>query len=305
MYCYKCGAECSTKSTRCKKCNAVLSLVPPYADSSTYKSADPAKEYRTYVREVRKASSLRNMRLSRKKDKKPTAVKETAELIIYKPAQPPIKKLTVGDVVAFHEDCIAKANASYEREVASVKAFYEPKIAAMKGREKEAEDEAYHGALADADERRSQTLRGIGSVKDSAKALKEARIAAAESYRMLPPEDDSRKVHAFIQYIHKRDDNNKDQKEAFACSLVVGLILLIIGFIFYFLAYKVSPDPSIINKVLVLTSFEFIVFCAGVSVGGVMFLTGFIGVLVRWLSSRKYRNLLNHLRIYYKIGTNG
>ena len=279
MYCYKCGAHCKNRATYCRKCNGPLLSTQGEGDAKHVTPEALANYHR----------ALKEQRLTDLSPLFPESDLSHGE------------KLSPELLHSFHQKCLDKAEESYQREVANTEAFYAPKLEKTKGREHEQEEESYRGALAQAKQNRDLSMAALGKEEKAHRAIDTIHRAALEADAVLPALDDSTNAHSFAQYLHKRADNSKDRAEAGGCFLVLGLILLIVGLLFFFLSFKTSPDYTITYKILKFDSFEFVVFCAGVGIGGAMLIAGITMVLTAVKTIRAMRNALNYFGVYYRL----
>ena len=280
MYCYKCGTHCKDTATYCKKCNS--SLLETVTDSKGVKRVAP--------------EALKKFRLSRKEPRVSDVAAIFPELHLEDDHTPLRRSPRLDELAeALRKKGLKNIEDSFARETAGIDAFYRAKVDRAQGREKTTENEYYQGALADARQRRDLEIAGLGDVKKAKEALINIALVSIQANTPIPPFGNVSSSHAFAQYIHKRRDNSKDHREAGNCLIIVGLIFAIIGFLFFFLSFKVSTDPTILNKVIKFDSFEFIVFVVGCTVGLVMLIVG----LVFALTSLRSRLMLNKALTYF------
>lgn len=260
MYCYKCGKRNCNSRAICKNCHAKLL---------------PSVENKVSTEEIAKYKK------ALKEEKKIVAQEEEIE--------------------DFYQSCIAYVKKSYERNCENIKHFYTPKLQVCKDPKEAAKiEESYRGNLADEKMNYTLNIQSLGSDRKAAMALTDLPIYAKEANVSIPDKDDPTKSHEFAQYLHKRLDNSKDGHEAAMCALIIGLLLLIIGALFFFLAFKVKEGSA--DKALKLDSFEFYVFCVGVSVGSLSFITGVVRILNQYIKKKHLFNALNYFRVYHRIG---
>ena len=282
MFCYKCGARCSDRSTYCRKCNGPL--LETKKDSSGKTVVDP-QAIATYR--------------ARRKNPQISDLQPLFNGTDLQSVDATIKTLPDELSQSFYESCQSQVEQSYRREVEKNDAFYKPKIEAAKGRDRDQENEYYQGALASAKEARAVSSASLGTPARARKALQDMERFSLDAGVSIPSVDDSTQAHAFAQYVHKRRDRQKDTTQAAACFLVIGVILLIIGFLFFFLSFKMVEGSN--TKQLVMSSFEFIVCIAGLGIGAVFSLYGLINIIVQAVKRHRYTNVLNYFGVYYRL----
>lgn len=210
-------------------------------------------------------------------------------------------KPTEDEAISYRRECLDAIDQAHIDQTNTINEFYKPKLEAAKGRDRKEVEENLHSAIADENESYSVSKYALGDDKQALHALHDTRVIVAQANVAMPERDDSEGSHALVQYLHKRTEKTRNRRESAACFLVVGLILLIIGFIFYFLSYKVSSDASMVDKILVPTSFEFIVFCFGVGIGSVMVVYGLTGVITSAVSIYRNKRAVNYLSHYQNL----
>jgi predicted nucleic acid-binding Zn ribbon protein len=107
-------------------------------------------------------------------------------------------------------------------------------------------------------------------------------------------------VRPLVQKLHKNSNFYRNRIDTGLSFIVIGLMLAIIGLIFYYLAFKLAAldpnDPTKKEFVLNTTSSEFWVFVVGVSVGGTMFIAGLCLALVYAYKRRTVRYSVEYIR---------
>ena len=209
---------------------------------------------------------------------------------------------TIEEASDYRQECLNAIEKEHTKQTDFIQDFYRPKLKEASGRREKTEvEENLNGALADENEKYSLSKFALGDDNQALCALHDTRVVVAQANVPMPERDDTEGSHALIQYLHKRTEKTRNVRESSACFLVVGIILLIIGFLFYFLSYKVPKDPTIINKILVPTSFEFIVCVVGLSVGSVFFVYGLTRVIMSAVEIYRNKRAVNYLSHYQNL----
>lgn len=84
-------------------------------------------------------------------------------------------------------------------------------------------------------------------------------------------------IRPLVQKIHKKSNFFRGKIDNGLSFIVLGLTILVIGFMFYYLSLTEVTDPNNPNlkyEVVSKSAPEFWVFIVGVSVGGILFLAG-------------------------------
>lgn len=94
-------------------------------------------------------------------------------------------------------------------------------------------------------------------------------------------------VRPIVQQLHKKGNLYRERVSSGMSFVVIGLTLLIIGIIFYYLSFKLDQDNTE-EAVFILTTScaEFYVFVIGVGVGGILFLFGAVWAIL-WSYRRR------------------
>ena len=111
----------------------------------------------------------------------------------------------------------------------------------------------------------------------------------------LSSEDD---IRHFVQKLHKKTNDLRHYMSHTLSALVIGAILLVIAFFFYYLSFVTSVDKSTGLKVSVVNTscVEFWVSMVALVVGGILFLTGLILSLVVSRQKRQVLADIDHVR---------
>lgn len=83
---------------------------------------------------------------------------------------------------------------------------------------------------------------------------------------------DNDKTRAYAQSLHNRYNHSREQVDNSLVHIVLGVTLLIVGFLFLFLSNKM--DQETFEKHITIKCFEFWVSMAGLGVGGVLLVAG-------------------------------
>lgn len=211
--------------------------------------------------------------------------------------------LTEKDAKAYQDECLALAKSTHEERVEKIKDLYLPKLKAegITASTEETIKEDYNGALADETLRYASTTKALSGFKASYQALATIRKYSQDGRIAIPDPNDSESSHVFVQYLHKVDDGLKDEFDKDMCFEILGIILLIIGVVFFVLSYKISPDPAITEKTLRFTSFEFMVSMVGFIVGGASLIFGSVQLILSVINQKRLENAILHFRIKHKL----
>lgn len=201
------------------------------------------------------------------------------------------------DAPSYHRECLSSARGQRERKVKSLEDAYRPKLSQSlsKGERERVEDEL-QSALSDEERRNASTVRSLGGVKEAKRALEDQRRYAEQAQVLLlsSPEE----CHAFVQYLHKRDEGAKERVDQGLCLSVIGIILLAIGAIFFLLSNKMSPTGY---NTLHLDSFEFFVSAIGLSSGALSASGGLAFVLLESARRKRFKNAILYFRIAHGL----
>jgi len=105
-------------------------------------------------------------------------------------------------------------------------------------------------------------------------------------------------IRPFVQALHKKTNDIRHYMSHALSFLVIGMILLVIAFFFYFLAFGQTIDPNTKEKIYVLNTgcSEFWVSMVALTVGGIMFLGGLIAALILYRKKRQILSDVDHVR---------
>ncbi len=276
MYCFKCGRKNSGKATVCRECHTPLAEKPKPAVDRAPRTKAPSRQEAKAAKEQRRREALKQ-----KRDE---------------------AKQLAGEAAVYRQDCLLLCNTQHKEQLQRISELYDPKIAAATNAETREELlEDREEALADEIQRYDTVRKKLESPAQAAKALVDMRRYAGEAGVTIPPRNDSVASHAFVQYVHKRDDRVYNQRERGLCFLIVGLILLIVGVIFFYLSYKVSTDPEINEKIIRFDSFEFWVCMFGLSLGSSSFGYGLVAIAMSIVQHLHFQNAIIHFRIAHRL----
>lgn len=274
MYCFKCGRKNKSKATACRECHTPLAKEPKRAAKASAAEAP-------LLQKIKAAWKRRREALEHKREK-------ARQLAAAGPS--------------YRQDCLLLCNTQHKEQLQRISELYDPKImvaANAEIREELLEDR--EEALADEIQRYDTVRKKLENPAQAPKALADMKRYADEAGVVIPPRDDSAASHAFVQYIHKRDDRVYNRREQGLCFLIVGLILLIVGVIFFYLSYKVSTDPGINEKIIRFDSFEFWVCVSGLSLGSLFFGYGLAMTAMSIFKHRHFQNAITHFRIAHRL----
>ena len=105
-------------------------------------------------------------------------------------------------------------------------------------------------------------------------------------------------IRPFVQALHKKTNDIRHYMSHALSFLVIGGILLVIAFFFYFLAFGQTIDPTTKEKIYVLNTgcSEFWVSMVALTVGGIMFLGGLIAALILYRKKRQILSDVDYVR---------
>ena len=105
-------------------------------------------------------------------------------------------------------------------------------------------------------------------------------------------------IRHFVQKLHKKTNDLRHYMSHTLSALVIGAILLIIAFFFYYLSFVTKVDQSTGMKVSVVNTScsEFWVSMVALAVGGVLFLAGLVISLVVSRQKRQVLSDIEHIR---------
>ena len=105
-------------------------------------------------------------------------------------------------------------------------------------------------------------------------------------------------IPSFLQRLHKKTNDVRHYMSHALSFLVIGGILLVIAFFFYYLAFGQSIDPSTKEKIYVLNTAcsEFWVSMVALIAGGTFFLGGLVTALFLYRQKRQILSDIDHVR---------
>ena len=105
-------------------------------------------------------------------------------------------------------------------------------------------------------------------------------------------------IRHFVQKLHKKTNDLRHYMSHTLSSLVIGAILLVIAFFFYYLSFVSTVDKSTGLKVSVvnISCSEFWVSMIALAVGGILFLAGLVLSLVVSRQKRQVLADIEHVR---------
>lgn len=93
---------------------------------------------------------------------------------------------------------------------------------------------------------------------------------------------ENEETRAYAQSLHNRFNHSREQVDNSLVHIVLGITLLIVGFLFLFLSNKM--DQATFEKHITYKCFEFWVSMAGLSVGGVLLVAGLVRFIFQKIS---------------------
>lgn len=107
------------------------------------------------------------------------------------------------------------------------------------------------------------------------KKVKEGTTVCPECHEEITIDLNDDEVRPLIQKIHKKRNIYRERISTGLSAVVIGAILLIIGWIFFYLAFKLDQaNTGSTVYYLKTTSAEFWVFIVGVVAGGILLIAG-------------------------------
>ncbi len=122
---------------------------------------------------------------------------------------------------------------------------------------------------------------------------KKNKVSATEckhcGHEIVPNLKDEKEIRPFVQKLHKKTNILRHYISHSLSSLVIGLILLVIAFFFYYLAFSSSIDKETGEKIYILNTAcsEFWVSMVCLIIGGAAFLAGLVISLVIYRQKRQ------------------
>lgn len=123
---------------------------------------------------------------------------------------------------------------------------------------------------------------------------------------LVTHELDHEETRTLNKALHTRLNESRQRVDNAMVFIVLGSTLLIIGFLFFLLSFKL-PNAAAHTKVVTITCFEFWVSMAGLGVGGVLLVWGLVKLIIekavvqkevlRALSAVQY-NRYKHLELH-------
>ena len=89
---------------------------------------------------------------------------------------------------------------------------------------------------------------------------------------------DHEETRTLNKALHTRLNKSREKVDVAMVFIVLGSTLLIIGFLFFLLSFKL-PNAAAHSKVITVTCFEFWVSMAGLGIGGVLLILGLIRLI--------------------------
>ncbi len=105
-------------------------------------------------------------------------------------------------------------------------------------------------------------------------------------------------IRPIVQKLHKKTNDLRHYMSHALSALVIGAILLVIAFFFYYLSFSSSVDPDTAEKIYVVNTScsEFWVSMVALIIGGILFLVGLICALAISRSKRQVLADIDHIR---------
>lgn len=263
MYCYKCGQKNKNTNVSCKSCHK--GLLP--LDENNLVSKDAILEYKERVK-------------------------------LSKGYVPDLE-----EVNKYYSTCLLYVEKRYKKNIKRIKDLYLPKIEIVKDDviEKERLTSLMNNALNEETKNYEKTLKSIKDENKASIAMVHLQRFSEEANMRIPLVKEKEKSHEFAQYIHKRIERDNDRIQSSLSFVIIGTILLIIGFIFLSLSFKIKTGQANVRE-LKFDSLEFIIFIIGVGVGFIFLVIELTIILKNIKEKKKLENALNYLRIYHQIG---
>ncbi len=95
---------------------------------------------------------------------------------------------------------------------------------------------------------------------------------------------------------HRRENEGYDKQQNALCFLVIGIMLLIIGVIFFVLSFKITVGSASNARTLKYTSFEFMVSVVGLAVGSFLTIFGSVRLAIALKLKRGMHTIIEKLR---------
>lgn len=105
-------------------------------------------------------------------------------------------------------------------------------------------------------------------------------------HRLVDHELDKEETRTLNKALHTRENNSREKVDNAMTFIVLGSTLLIIGILFFALAFK-YPTASSPTKQLSFTCFEFYVSLAGLIGGGTLLVIGVVRLIIEKLIIQK------------------
>lgn len=103
---------------------------------------------------------------------------------------------------------------------------------------------------------------------------------------LVDHELDYEETRSLNKALHNRLNSSREEVDNAMVFVVLGATLFIVGFLFFFLSFKL-PNAAANQKVITVNCFEFWVSMAGLGVGGVGLIIGLVRVLRQKLIVQK------------------
>lgn len=262
MYCYKCGKKNKNTNTNCKSCHKELLRL----DDNKLVSKQAILDYKERVNLARQ----------------------------YTP--------DYEEVNQYYSTCRLYVEKNHQKNIERINNLYSSKLEISKNDVVETEKlkSLMNNSLNEERKDYEKTLNSIKDEQNACRAMVDLQIFSEEANMRIPLIKEKEKSHEFAQYIHKRIERNNDHIQSSLSLVIIGAILVIIGFIFLSLSFKTKVGQANVKE-LKIDSLEFIIFILGVGVGFLLLIIASIIIFTNLKEKKKLENALNYLRIYHKI----